>query len=88
MARVFISYAMRKLVDGKSEIEIPGSTLREVIDNLEQMHPGTKDRLVEDDALRPGRPAVIGQQPTRQGLRARVEDDTEIHFLPQISGGF
>ncbi len=87
MARVFIPYSMRKLVDGQSRLDIPGSTLRELIDNLEEQYPGTKDRLVEDGALKVGLSAIVGEQPTRQGLRAKLEDDTEVHFLPAISGG-
>ena len=78
---------MRKLVGGKPELEVPGATLRELIDNLEEMFPGTKERLVEDGALKPGLAAIVGQQPTREGLRAKLEDDTEVHFLPAISGG-
>ncbi len=87
MAKVFIPFAMRKLVDGASEVDVPGSNLREVIDNLESMHPGTKEQLVENGSLKPGLAAVVGQQPTREGLRAKVDEDTEIHFLPHISGG-
>ncbi len=87
MARVFVPFAMRKLVGGKPELEVPGATLRELIDNLEEMFPGTKERLVEDGALKPGLAAIVGQQPTREGLRAKLDDDTEVHFLPSISGG-
>ena len=87
MAKVFIPFSMRKLVDGQSRLDIPGATLRELIDNLEEQYPGTKDRLVEDDALKVGLSAIVGEQPTRQGLRAKLEYDTEVHFLPAISGG-
>lgn len=87
MAKVFIPFAMRKLAEGKSEVDVPGGTLREVIDNLEGMYPGTKDQLVENGSLKPGLAAVVGQQPTREGLRAKVDEDTEVHFLPHISGG-
>ncbi len=87
MARVFIPFSMRKLAGGKSEVEIAGSTLGEVIDNLEAIFPGMKERIVQDGRLRPGLAAIVGQQPTREGLRAKVEEDTEVHFLPNISGG-
>jgi len=87
MARVFIPFSMRKLVDGKSEVHVSGATLREVVDNLEAMYPGTKEQIVQDDRLKPTISAVVGQLPTREGLRAKVEEDTEVHFLPHISGG-
>ena len=87
MARVFVPFSMRKLVEGNSELNVPAATLRELIDNLEEMFPGTKERIIQDGALKPGLAAVIGEQPTREGLRAKLDDDTEVHFLPNISGG-
>ena len=87
MAKVFIPFSMRKLVEGQSQLDIPGATLRELVDNLEIQYPGTKERLVENEALKPGLSAIVGIQPTRQGLRTKLESDTEVHFLPAISGG-
>ena len=87
MARVFIPFSMRKLADGRSEVHVSGATLREVIDNLEAMYPGTKEQIVEEDRIRPTVSVVVEQLPTREGLRAKVGEDTEVHFLPQISGG-
>ena len=87
MARVFIPFALRKLTDGASDVQISGATLREVVDNLEEMFPGIKERLVRDDHIRPGMEAVVGEQPTREGLRAKVADEDEVHFIPHIAGG-
>ena len=78
---------MRKLVDGQSQLDVPGATLRGLIDNLDERYPGTKERLVEDGALKVGLSAIVGEQPTRQGLRAKLNHDTEVHFLPALSGG-
>ena len=87
MARVFIPFALRKLTDGETEVRVSGGTLREVIDNLEEMFPGTKERIVVNDAIKSGLAAVVGEQPTREGLRAKVGEDTEVHFIPNIAGG-
>ena len=87
MARVFIPFALRKLTGGETEVRVSGGTLREVIDNLEEIYPGTKDRIVVNDAIKSGLAAVVGEQPTREGLRAKVGEDTEVHFIPNISGG-
>lgn len=78
---------MRKLTGGKTQVHIPGRTLRELVENLEKQFPGIKEMIVEDDHLRPGLAAVVGEQPTRQGLLTKLDDDTEVHFLPAISGG-
>ncbi|MBI4305607.1 MAG: MoaD/ThiS family protein, partial [Chloroflexi bacterium] len=72
---------------GKTQVRVPGKNLRELIENLEKEFPGIKERIVEEDHLRPGLAAVVGEQPTRQGLLTRLDDDTEVHFLPAISGG-
>lgn len=87
MARVFVPYNMRKLAGGKTEVSIPGKTLRELIENLEAAFPGMKKLIVEDDRLKPGLAAIVGEQPTRQGLMTKLGPDTEVHFLPAISGG-
>ncbi|MBI2966043.1 MAG: MoaD/ThiS family protein [Chloroflexi bacterium] len=87
MANVFVPYNMRKLTGGKTQVRVPGKNLRELIENLEKAFPGTKELIVEDDRLKPGLAAIVGEQPTRQGLMTKLDDDTEVHFLPAISGG-
>ncbi|NQW17566.1 MAG: MoaD/ThiS family protein [Chloroflexi bacterium] len=87
MARVFIPFALRKMTGGATDVQVSGATLREVIDNLEEMFPGTRERLVQDDRIKPGMEAVVGEQPTREGLRAKVSEDVEVHFIPHIAGG-
>ena len=87
MARVFIPFALRKMTGGATDVQIAGATLREVIENLEEMFPGTKERLIEGDRIKPGMEAVVGEQPTREGLRAKVDEDAEVHFIPHIAGG-
>ncbi len=87
MATVFVPFAMRKITGGVTEVRVPGATLREVIDNLEELYPGTRERIVEDGAIKPGISAVVGENPTREGLRAKVGEDTEVHFIPAIAGG-
>ena len=87
LANVFVPYNMRKLTGGKIQVQVPGKTLRELVENLEKQYPGMKEFIIEDDRLKPGLAAIVGEQPTRQGLMTKLEDDTEVHFLPAISGG-
>ena len=87
MAKVFIPYAFRKMAENQSELTVPGATLRAVINNLDEMYPGFKDALVQDDKIKPGIAAVCGYAPTRKGLMQPLEEDTEVHFVPAISGG-
>ena len=78
---------MRKLTDGEACVTLPGATVREVINNLENRYPGIKERLCEEDRLKPGIAIYIDGLLTRGSTLDRVDADAEIHFLPAISGG-
>ncbi len=78
---------MRKFTDGEENVALPGATVREVIDNLESRYPGMKERLCEEDRLKPGIAVYINGLLTRGSLLERVDTDAEIHFLPAIGGG-
>jgi molybdopterin converting factor small subunit len=87
MAKVFVSYALRKFTGGNGQVYIPGATLGRVIENLEAEFPGISEHLLQDGRLKPGLAAVCGHEATRQGLLQKLEDDTEVHFVPAVSGG-
>lgn len=78
---------MRKFTGGEEYIVLSGATVREVIDNLESRYPGIKERLCEEDRLKPGIAIYINGLLTRGSLLERVDADAEIHFLPAIGGG-
>ena len=87
MPIVVIPPLMQKLTEGEEQVTLPGSTIREVIRELEDRYPGMKGRLCEDDRLKPGIAVYIDGVLTRGSILTRVESDSEIHFLPAISGG-
>jgi len=66
---------------------VPGAKVRDLVDALDARYPGIKARLVEDDTLRRGIVLTIDGVANRQGLRARVEPNSEVHFVPAIGGG-
>lgn len=78
---------MRKFTAGEENVTIRGKTVREVIDNLESRYPGMKERLCEENRLKPGIAVYINGLLTRGSLLERVDPDAEIHFLPAIGGG-
>ena len=87
MARVFIPSQIRDLTGGQEVVQVSGATVREVIDALEMIHPGTRDRLCRDGQLRPGLMIAVDSSVASSGLRTRIDRDSEIHFLPAIGGG-
>jgi molybdopterin synthase sulfur carrier subunit len=87
MAVVWIPALLRSVTGGKAQVTVPGETVRQVIANLEQIYPGIEDRLCEEGRLRPHIAVVVDGQVSRQRLRHRLGENSEVHFLPAISGG-
>jgi molybdopterin synthase sulfur carrier subunit len=87
MAEVWIPALMRDLTAGEARVNVPGETVRQLITNLDERYPGIKARLCEQDQLRLNISVVVDGQVSRQRLRHKLTDDSEVHFLPAISGG-
>ena len=87
MAFVFIPPLLRHLTGGQTRLSVPGDTVREVIAELEMRFPGITERLCEGGQLRPGMSVVVDNMVSTAGLRQRLTETSEVHFLPAISGG-
>ena len=68
---------------------IPGSTVRQLVNNLEKEFPGIKENLYDEelDDLMPGLAVIVDGEASQLGLLERVNEDSEVHFLPAIGGG-
>ena len=79
---------MQKLTNGQGQIPTDGQTIRQVIDNLESHYPGFKARICnEHDQIRSEIAVAVDGEVVTSGLRTRVSDSSEVHFLPALSGG-
>jgi len=78
---------MRDLTERQDQISAQGRTIREVIAWLELNYPGIQARLCEKDRLRPGIAVSIDGIISPEGIRTKIEETSEVHFLPAISGG-
>ena len=87
MANVFIPPLLQKLTHGQTQVEIEGETVREIIANLETRFVGFKDRICEDDRIKPMLAVAVDGEFSSEGLRTKVRPDSEVHFLPALSGG-
>jgi sulfur-carrier protein len=87
MPTVWIPPLMRSLAGGQEHIAVPGETVREVIEALDARHPGLKERLCQDDRLSPGLTLTVDGVMSHKGLRQRLNEDSEVHFVPAIGGG-
>tara|TARA_Y100000780_G_C13535915_1_gene359499 strand:- start:12 stop:248 length:237 start_codon:yes stop_codon:yes gene_type:complete len=78
---------MQELSSGEQRVNVQGNNIRQVIDNLDAVYPGFKDRLVEDGRVKPNISVAIDGEITPLGMLEKVREDSEVHFLPAISGG-
>lgn len=87
MATVWIPSLLRDLTGGQEIATVDGGTVAQVIDSLERLHPGFRERLCTGDVLRTGMAVVVDTEVARLGLQQPVSDKSEVHFLPAIGGG-
>lgn len=85
MAVVWIPSLLRELTEGQTEVRVPGGTVTAVIDGLEAAYPGIKARLLDGRRLRAGLTVIVDGTPAR--LQTPVDDDSEVHVVPAMSGG-
>jgi molybdopterin synthase sulfur carrier subunit len=87
MPIVYIPPLLRDLTRGRDTISVQAADVRQVIAALEESFPGIAARLCEGESLRPGLALIVDTEVSRQGLQQRLRDHSEVHFLPQVSGG-
>ena len=87
MPVVWIPALMRELTGGHTTVPVDGATVREVIAQLDALYPGMQERLCDGDRLRPSIRVAVDGVVTRVGLRQPVGAQSEVHFLPAVSGG-
>ena len=87
MATVYIPPLLRSLTGGQEVIEANGRNVKDVIDDIEARFPGFSERVCDGDRLLPGLSVAVGTKLTSIGLLEKVSPDSEVHFLPAISGG-
>jgi molybdopterin converting factor small subunit len=84
---VGIPSLLRDLTNGQRSLVVGGDTIRDVIDNLDILYPGLKERLCDGDRLRPSIAIVVDGHTSTLKLRERLQESSEVHFVISISGG-
>jgi molybdopterin synthase sulfur carrier subunit len=87
VAVVWIPSLLQNLTDGEEKVVVSGATVGEIIDNLDIRFPGVKERLVHDGAIRPHIAVAIDGDVSPEGLEQDVQESSEVHFIPALSGG-
>ncbi len=88
--KVRIPTQLRSLTDGASEVEATAGVLNEVIGDLEQRHPGIRERLVDESGdLRRFVNVYLDDEDVRflQGLETPVGEGARVSIIPAVAGG-
>ncbi len=88
--RVRVPTPLRRFTGGKDEVEAQGESIRTVIEDLEQRHPGLKERLLDDKGdLRRFVNVYLNGDDIRflDQLNSQVKDGDDISIVPAIAGG-
>ena len=72
---------------GAREVEAQGTTVGELLDDLERRHPGIRFRMVDErDRIRPHMRVFVNREAVA-GLDAPLAPDDEVQILQALSGG-
>ncbi len=86
---VSIPTILRTHTGGEKAVEAKGTTLAEVIDDLDANHAGLKARLVKEGSLHRFVNVYVNDEDVRfaGGLGAAVTDGDTVTILPAVAGG-
>ena len=89
MATVSIPTILRSHTGGEKSVEANGTTVAEVIDDLESRHGGLRDRLITNGSLHRFVNVYVDDEDVRfaGGLDAPVKDSSTVTILPAVAGG-
>ena len=88
MATIFIPTMLQKMTGGTQKVDMKAGNVRQVIERLEELYPGIKERLVEDGEILPNLAIAIDGDVAIMGMLEKVGENSEVHFVPAIGGGF
>jgi len=90
MPTLRIPTPLRTYTAGQSEIQVKGSTVGEVMNDLITQHPALKPHLYNDSGdLRPFVNLFLEQDNVKdlQGMRTLLKEDDRLLLIPSIAGG-
>jgi len=85
--RVHIPASLRKLTGGVSDVEVDATSVREVVQKLDERFPSIGERLMESNRLKQGVAVAVNSRLCAAGLSAAVPPGAEVQFVPALAGG-
>jgi adenylyltransferase/sulfurtransferase len=90
MAKVIIPTALRQYAGQKDEVELPGATVGDVLDDLTARYPELRRQLyTDDDRLRNFVNVYLNDEDVRylQQTNTKVMEGDTLYIIPAIAGG-
>lgn len=90
MAHVTFTRHLQRFFPELADGEVPGATVREVIDEVERRHPGFRSFVLDETGrLRRHVNVFVGEEPIadRAALSDAVAPDAKVYVLQALSGG-
>ncbi len=86
---VRIPTPLRTLTAGQDEVTAEGTTVAEVVADLEARFPGVRDRLLDEKGVRRFVNLFLGDEDIRflEGLSTSVKPGETLTIVPAIAGG-
>jgi sulfur-carrier protein len=86
---VRIPTILRQHTGGEKSVTGSGQTLAELVEDLENRHPGLRERLVDEGVLRRFVNVYVNDEDVRftGALSTELSDGDEVTILPAVAGG-
>jgi molybdopterin synthase sulfur carrier subunit len=86
---VRIPTILRTYTGGEKIVTAEGSSLRELVANLDSSYPGIGERLLDESGLRRFVNVYLNDEDVRflDGLGTEVADGDSVTILPAVAGG-
>ncbi len=87
---VLIPAPLRRYTAGEAKVTAGGTTIAELIGNLDTAYPGLRDRIVENDGeIRRFVNVFVNGNNVRKldGMNTAIKDGDEVGIVPAMAGG-
>ena len=87
---VRIPTPLQRLTNGQAEVQCEGTTVTELLNDLEKRYPGVKERICDEQGkLRRFVNVFVNEEDIRfmQGDQTAVKEGDEVSIIPAIAGG-
>lgn len=89
---VHIPGPLQKLTNNQEAVEVEitdAASIEDVINGLENVHPGIKNKLVENGEIRGYINIFVNEEDIKfmKGMETHVEEGDSVNIVPSIAGG-